>query len=319
MTYHISADGKPRPCKATKSCPIGGSHFPSKLAAIAYLESKELEVNGGSFGRQLDRDQRYRLARSNALPTMRYEKEIGSSVYDRYGNEWVVEAKELPHGALKPTLSLRRVRDGKLVELDPGNEAHTFDTSIEKDPDTGEYSTSTVMTYLTRKDTGNWTIRDFYETIPEPVVLDKPPVRNSEKYSEVPQGLTTLKHAAVRHVNVHTSVDSPVSSRWLIIDKQSSGGITQKQHREIAKAAYEQTGRSLSSFAKLSDFQKSEFVNFEWRPVVISNSGENVTLKHESDAGGLFTLTGEDISPQDIAIYKLDSGFLTAPSRVGKR
>lgn len=307
MIYHISADGKPRPCRATQNCPIGGAHFQNKLSAIAYLEAEVLKENGGgSFGRQLDRDQRYRLAKSNVLPTMRYTQKTGDSVYDQYGNEWVIEEQTVSENGAKPIFKLRRQTDGKYVTLDPKNEVHRFDTAVELDPDTGEYAVSTVTNYLTRKETGNWTIRDFYETVPEPVVLDKPPVRNSAKYYEIPRGISTLQVAAVRHINVHTSVDDPVSSRWLIVEKTTDEELSQKEHREIVKAAYEQTGRPLSSFSKLSDFQKSEFVNFEWRPVRITNNGDSVTLEHYSPNDETFQLTGEIIRPEDITGYKLN-------------
>jgi hypothetical protein len=307
VIYHISADGKPRPCRATQNCPIGGAHFQTKLSAIAFMEAEALKDNGGgSFGRQLDRDQRYRLARSNVLPAMRYNQAVGDSVYDQYGNEWVVEDKDDSYDVRKPVFKLRRQTDGKYVTLDPKNEVERYDTDVKLDPDTGDYSVSTVVNYLTRKETGNWTIRDFYETVPEPVVLDKPPVRKSPKYYEIPRGVTVMKNAAVRHINVHTSVDNPVSSRWLIVEKPDEGEITEKQHRELVKAAYEQTGRPLSSFSKLSDFQKSEFVNFEWRSVRITNDGDNVVLEHYSADEQTFQLTGEVIRPDDVAGYKLD-------------
>lgn len=307
MIYHISEDGKPRPCKAEKiGCPIGGAHFQSKLSAIAFLEGEALREHGGSFGSSLDRDQRYRLARSNELPAMRYDQNLGDAVYDRYGNEWKVTAHESVVDTAKPIIQLRRTKDGKVVTLDPRNEVHTYDTEVQKDVDTGEYGFATVVNYLTRKETGNWTIRDFYETVPEPIVLDKPPVRNSKKYAPIPLGTSTMKHAALRHVNVHTSVDSPVESRWLIVERNSDIALTQKEHREITKAAYEQTGRALSSFAKLSDFQKSEFANFEWRPIKITHSGDAVALEQYTASGESFKVTGETIRPEDIAVYKLD-------------
>jgi hypothetical protein len=307
LIYHISADGKPRPCRATQNCPIGGAHFQTKLSAIAFLEAEELKLNGGgSFGRQLDRDQRYRLAKSNVLSTMRYNQETGDSVYDQYGNEWVIEEQHDSGDSTKPIFKLRRKTDGKYVTLNPKNEVQRYDTAVKLDPDTGDYKVSTVVKYLTRKETGNWTIRDFYETVPEPLVLDKPPRRSSPKYYEIPRGVTVMEGAAVRHINVHTSVDDPVSSRWLIVEKTDDEELTEKQHRELVKAAYEQTGRPLSSFAKLSDFQKSEYVNFDWRPVRITNDGENIVLEHFSADDQTFQVTGELIRPADIIGYKLD-------------
>lgn len=305
MIYHISGDGVPRPCRATKACPIGGAHFQSKLSAIAYLEAEALKDNGGSFQSNMDRDQRYRLARSNELPTMSYNQKIGDAVYDRYGNAWEIESSSPAGSNPKPVITLKRVKDNKIITLDPKNEVQKFDTAVHKDIDTGEYGFKTVLNYLTRKETGNWTIRDFYKTVPEPIVLDKPAVRSSKKYSPLATGITQLTHAAVRHVNVHTSVDKPVESRWLVVDRASTADISPKEHREITKAAYEQTGRALSSFAKLSDFQKSEFANFDWRPVRITNDGDNIVLEHYSDTNNIFQLTGEAIKPEDITLYNL--------------
>lgn len=305
MIYHISADGKPRPCHATKACPIGGVHFQTKLAAIAYLEAKELKSNGGSFGYQLGRDQRYRLARSKVLPVMNYAQQIGDNVYDQYGNAWAVQNRTETDDTAKPVFQLQREKDGKIVTLDPKNEVHKFDTAFEKDIDTGKYSISTVINYLSRKQTGNWTIRDFYQTVPEPINLDKPPIRISPQYFTVPEGVTIIHNAAVRHINVHTSVDKPVSSRWLVVEKENTKELSHKQRRELMKAAFEQTGRPLSEFAKLSDYQKSEYSNFEWRGLRISNSGENVVLEHYSPTDESFKLTGEEIKPEDICGYKL--------------
>jgi len=305
-TYHISEDGNARPCKAEGRCPIGGEHFPTKLAAVAFVEAKELEAHGGgSFDTGLGRDQRYRLARSRVLPGMSYDTKVGELVYDAYGNEWRVENSSPSSVAGKPKLELMRARDGKLVTLDPKNEVPRFATKVEKDPDTGEYRMTTVTTYLSRKETGSWTVRDFYETTPEPVVLDRPPVRNSPKYRPLPEGVTELPNAALRHVNVHTSVDAPVSSRWLVIERSSTGELKTKEQAELTKAAYEQTGRDLSTYVELSEFQKTEYRTFDWKPLRVTNDGKTVKIEDlEGDAP--VTMTGETVSVEDIYGYKLN-------------
>jgi len=305
-TYHISEDGNARPCKAVKHCPIGGEHFPTKLAAVAFVEAKELEAHGGgSFDTGLGRDQRYRLARSRVLPGMSYDTKVGELVYDAYGNEWRVEATELSTIDGKPKLELMRARDGKRVTLDPKNEVPRFATKVEKDPDTGEYRMTTMTTYLSRKETGSWTVRDFYETTPEPVVLDRPPVRDSAKYQPLPEGVTELPNAALRHVNVHTSVDAPVSSRWLVIQRSSFGELSTKEQAELTKAAYEQTGRELSTYVELSEFQKTEFRTFDWKPLRVTNDGKTVKIEDLEGATPV-TMTGETVAVEDIYGYKLD-------------
>lgn len=261
--YHISKDGNPKVCRASKdNCPLGGDHFTSLVDART---SAELKLAQESEELPVDRIledtfsvmQRRRMFQRN--PKMNLSVAVGTVVVSSSGDLWQITKKIDGETAYDAQLQLRNRRSGKFVNarVSKGEE----NKGVARD------------------------VSEFSLLTPQAFTIDGPPKHDNKKFKPFTANTQDLENVLLMKIRVETvdhklddispsygavgfgdnerweRLPSPEHYRYLAVYPANEASLMDKKLRsELSLAIWKQAGRDEDSWNLLDKVEKDDLV-----------------------------------------------------------